>query len=180
MKTAIILTIMTLLMCSTSEIEKLDYPKAKVNYSNFEKLVNEVKDRRQTRLISFDAFFEKSKDANVIILDTRSKAMCNKRHIKETLHLNFLDFSQSNLVKITPDTDTTNLIYCTTKFDGEEVHFMSKTSWLPPYEEEKKTDIIIGFKYPTSINLYGHGHKNSYELDELIFLTNQRIEYEGT
>jgi hypothetical protein len=81
MKTAIILTIMTLLMCSTSEIEKLDYPKAKVNYSNFEKLVNEVKDRRQTRLISFDAFFEKSKDANVIILDTRSKAMCNKRHI---------------------------------------------------------------------------------------------------
>jgi hypothetical protein len=57
---------------------------------------------------------------------------------------------------------------------------MSKTSWLPPYEEEKKTDIIIGFKYPTSINLYGHGHKNSYELDELIFLTNQRIEYEGT
>jgi hypothetical protein len=100
---------------------------AKVNYSNFEKLVNEVKDRRQTRLISFDAFFEKSKDANVINLDTRSKAMCNKKHIKETLHLNFLGFSQGNLAKIIPDTDTTNLIYCTTNFDGNKVHFMSKT-----------------------------------------------------
>ena len=150
MKTAIILTFMTLLRCSTSEIEKLDYPKAKVSYSNFEKLVNEVKDRRQTRLISFDDFFEKSKDANVIILDTRSKAMCNKRHIKEALHLNFLDFSQSNLAKIIPDTDMTNLIYCNTNFDGDEVHFISKTLWLPPYKEEKK-DVIIGFKYP---NLY--------------------------
>jgi hypothetical protein len=180
MKTTVILTLMTLLVCSTSEIEQLDYPKVKVSNSNFETVMTEAKAHRQNRLISFEEFSEKSKDTKVNILDTRSKALHNKRHIKRALHLNFLDFSQSNLAKIIPDTDTTILIYCNPNFDSDKAYFISKTLVFPPSEEEKKRTLSSALNIPTDINLYGYGYKNVYELDELISLFDQRINYEST
>nr|WP_321229597.1 rhodanese-like domain-containing protein [uncultured Psychroserpens sp.] len=180
MKTVLILLSVSLLMCSTSETQKLDFPKAKVSYSDFEGLVKVVKEHRENRLISFDEFSEKSKEPNVIILDTRSKDMYDKKHVKGALHLNFSDFSVSNLAKIIPDTNTTILIYCNNNFDGDEVHFMSKTLVIPPSEEEKKKTLSLALNIPTYINLYGYGYKNVYELDELISFFDQRIVYEGT
>ncbi|WP_152611521.1 rhodanese-like domain-containing protein [Psychroserpens damuponensis] len=180
MKATLIVTFMTFLMCSSSETQKLDFPKAKVSYSDFEDLVKVVKDYRAERLISFDEFLEKSKDPNVIILDTRSKVMYDKKHVKGALHLNFSDFSVSNLDKIIPDTDTTILIYCNNNFNGDEVHFMSKTLVIPPSEEEKERTLSLALNIPTYINLYGYGYKNVYELDELISFLDQRIVYEGS
>ena len=179
MKTFILLS-MTLLMCSTSETQKLDFPKAKVSYSDFEDLVKVVKSHREKRLISFDEFLKKSKDPNVIILDTRSKNMYNKKHIKGAVHLNFSDFTQSNLAKIIPNTNTTILIYCNNNFDDDPVHFMSKTLMVMPSEEEKQRTLSLALNVPTYINLYGYGYKNVYELDEFISLLDQRITYEGT
>jgi len=180
MKTTILILSMTLLMCSTSETHKLDFSKAKVSYTDFEDLVIIVKNHREERLISFDEFTEKSKDTNVIILDTRSKNMYDKKHIKGAVHLNFSDFSQSNLAKVIPDTATTVLIYRNNNFDGDEVHFMSKTLIILPSEEEKKKTLSLALNIPTYINLYGYGYKNVYELDELISFFDQRIVYEGT
>lgn len=180
MKATLIVTFMTFLMCSSSETQILDFPKAKVSYSDFEDLVKVVKDYRAERLISFDEFLEKSKDPNVIILDTRSKVMYDKKHVKGALHLNFSDFSVSNLDKIIPDTDTTILIYCNNNFNGDEVHFMSKTLVIPPSEEEKERTLSLALNIPTYINLYGYGYKNVYELDELISFLDQRIVYEGS
>ena len=180
MKTTILILSMTLLMCSTSETQKLDFPKAKVSYTDFEDLVKVVKAHREKRLISFDEFTKKSKDQNVIILDTRSKEMYDKKHVKGAVHLNFSDFSQSNLAKIIPNTESTILIYCNNNFDGDEVHFMSKTLVIPPSEEEKKKTLSLALNIPTYINLYGYGYKNVYELDELISFFDQRIVYEGS
>jgi hypothetical protein len=167
-------------MCSTSETQKLDFPKAKVSYTDFEDLVKIVKDHREKRLISFEEFIKKSNDTTVIVLDTRSKDMYDKKHVKGAIHLNFSDFSQSNLAKIIPDTNTTVLIYCNNNFDGDEVHFMSKTVLLLPSEEEKKKTLSLALNIPTYINLYGYGYKNVYELDELISFLDHRITYEGT
>jgi hypothetical protein len=167
-------------MCSTSETQKLDFPKAKVSYSDFEDLVKVVKSHREKRLISFDEFLKKSKDPDVIILDTRSKNMYNKKHIKGAVHLNFSDFTQSNLAKIIPNTNTTILIYCNNNFDDDPVHFMSKTLMVMPSEEEKQRTLSLALNVPTYINLYGYGYKNVYELDEFISLLDQRITYEGT
>lgn len=180
MKTTIMLLAMTLLMCSTSETQKLDVPKAKVSYTDFEDLVKVVKSHREKRLISFEDFSKKSNDANVIILDTRSKDMYDKKHVKGAVHLNFSDFTQSNLAKIIPDTNTTILIYCNNNFDGDPIYFMSKTAIQLPSEEEKKKTLSLALNIPTYINLYGYGYKNVYELDELISFFDQRITYEGT
>lgn len=180
MKTVLILFSVLLIMCSTSKTQKLGYPKAKVSYSDFESLVTEVKEIREKRLISLNEFIKKAENENVIILDTRSKAMYDKKHIKGALHLNFSDFSVSNLAKVIPHKNTTVLIYCNNNFDGDEVHFMSKTLVIPISEEEKKKTLSLALNIPTYINLYGYDYKNIYELNELIYLLDQRIVYEGT
>jgi len=180
MKTTLILILMTFLMCSTSETQKIDFPKAKVSYTDFEDLVKVVKSHRDKRPISFDEFTEKSKNPNVIILDTRSKDMYDKKHIKDAVHLNFSDFTQSNLAKTIPNTDTTILIYCNNNFNDDPIHFMSKTLLVLPSEEEKERTLSLALNIPTYINLYGYGYKNVYELDELISYFDQRITYEGS
>ena len=46
-----------------------------VDYDAYEKIVSEVKEHRAERLIDLDKFIEMSKMEDVVILDTRSKAM---------------------------------------------------------------------------------------------------------
>ena len=39
---------------------------------------------------------------------------------------------------------------------------------------------MMALNVPTYINLYGYGYQNVYELDELVNVSDQRIEFEGT
>ena len=75
---------------------------SKVDYDAFEKLVAEVKPHRAARMIPIDRFNVMSKDENVIILDTRSKAMYDAKHVKGAIHLNFSDFTQKTLEALNP------------------------------------------------------------------------------
>nr|WP_321237606.1 rhodanese-like domain-containing protein [uncultured Psychroserpens sp.] len=179
MKTTLILALMTL-MCTTSEYNSPEYTKAKVSYSDFEDLVKEVKTHREKRLINCNQFLEKSKDDTVIILDTRSKNMYDKKHIKGAVHLNFSDFTQDNLAKIIPNKNTTILIYCNNNFDGDEINFASKMIIPVASQEEKTKALTLALNIPTYINLYGYGYKNVYELSELISVFDHRVTYEGS
>lgn len=90
-----------------------------VDYSAFGKLVQEVEQHRVERLITFDEFLQKSEEANTIILDTRSKAMYDLKHIKGAIHLNFSDFTQFSLDEILVEYAGKNsqiLIYCNNNF----------------------------------------------------------------
>ncbi|WP_298760964.1 rhodanese-like domain-containing protein [uncultured Psychroserpens sp.] len=167
----------TFLICIPVENELPDFKRSKVSYSDFETLVRKVKKHRKKRLIDFNQFLSKSKEKDVIILDTRSKDMYDKKHIKGALHLNFSDFTQDNLAKIIPSTNTKILIYCNNNFQGDQIHFMTK-SVLPKLETEK--EITLALNIPTYINLYGYGYKNVYELSELLFPLDQRVVYEGS
>lgn len=180
MKTTVLFAFISVLMCSTSKSTVPEYTKAKVNYSDFEVLVKTVKSHRVDRLISCHEFLEKSKMDNVIILDTRSKNMYDRKHIKGAVHLNFSDFTQKNLAEIIPDKNTAILIYCNNNFDGDEINFASKIALPKPSKNEKKKALSLALNIPTYINLYGYGYKNVYELNELISIFDQNIIYEGT
>ena len=58
---------------------------SRVDYDAFEKLVTEVKDHRAERLVSVEKFNEMSKMNNVVILDTRSKAMYDAKHNPDSI-----------------------------------------------------------------------------------------------
>jgi hypothetical protein len=156
-----------------------DYTPAKVDFDAYEKLVSEVKEHRKSHLVSLNDFIKMSKDPKVIIIDTRSDAMYKSKHMKGAVHLNFSDFTQSNLARIIKSKDTKVLIYCNNNFDNDEVNFPTK-SYVPSAASKNEKALTLALNIPTYINLYGYGYKNVYELDELVSPTDQRVKFEGT
>lgn len=154
------------------------FRKAKVDFDAYEKLIAEVKDHRKGRLVNVEEFKTMSSQENVVILDTRSDKMFKSKHIKGAIHLNFSDFTQSNLARIIPDKQTRILIYCNNNFEGDEVNFASKIS-KPRPPEKTKQEITLALNIPTYINLYGYGYRNVYELSELVHVSDGRLQYEG-
>lgn len=150
-----------------------------VDYEAFVKLVKEVEPHRQERLVTVADFNEMSTQKDVIILDTRSKAMYDNKHIKGALHLNFADFTQETLKSLIPSNDTKILIYCNNNIADDPIFFATK-SYVPPIPKEDGKELTLALNIPTYINLYGYGYKNVYELSELISAFDARIQFEGT
>jgi hypothetical protein len=151
---------------------------SKVDYDAYEKLVAEVKEHRKARLVNLETFIKMSRQKKTIILDTRSDAMYASKHVKGAIHLNFADFTQINLNALIPSEDYTILIYCNNNFDKDDVNFATK-SYTPPARPDAKA-LTLALNIPTYINLYGYGYLNVYELNELVSVYDERIEFEGS
>lgn len=162
----------------------MKFPKALVDYRDFKNLVTEVEKHRSERLIDLSTFLKMSKEVNTIILDTRSDFRYNRKHLKGAIHLSFTDFTQENLVRLIPDTNTKILIYCNNNFDGDQIDFASKISFPKKDPETQilsnRKPIMLALNIPTYINLYGYGYREIYELDELVNINDVRIKFEGT
>lgn len=179
MKNVIIVCLIFFSSCSKSQIKKDISPKAKVSFQDYETLITEVKNHRAERLISLSEFLKKSQDENTIILDTRSKLMYDRKHVKGAVHLNFSDFNQNSLKRLIPDLNTKILIYCNNNFSDDAINFMSKTV-LPLSINNNEKEVMLALNVPTYINLYGYGYKNVYELEDHISVLNKQIQLEGT
>jgi uncharacterized protein YxeA len=181
--TAIIVYAQTLINTKNRDNQN-KYPKALVDYNDFKNLVTEVEKIRAERLISLDEFLKMSKEENVVILDSRSDFRFNRKHLKGAIHLDFTDYTQENLWKLIPDTNTKILIYCNNNFDGDQIDFASKMA-MPKNNIEtqilsNRKPIMLALNIPTYINLYGYGYRNIYELDELVNVNDTKIKFEGT
>ena len=164
------------------------YPKAYVNFDFFDKITKEAKEHRKTRLISFDDFIKKSKEKNTIILDTRSKRMFDRIHIKGAINLTFAELTQQGLYQLIPNKNTRILIYCNNNFKQEKKLMPAlMTKSRSSYSYYKKNQLFDGvsqetlaLNIPTYINLFGYGYKNIFELDELVTSTNKKLVLVGT
>ena len=134
---------------------------------------------RKSRLISLNEFLKQSKTTGVVILDTRSDSMYLSKHIKGAIHLNFSDFTQQNLAKLIPNTQTKILIYCNNNFNNDQINFADKT-FVPAKLDKINKPITLALNIPTYINLYGYGYKNVFELGELVSVFDNRVVFEGT
>ena len=154
-------------------------PASKVDFDAFETLTKEVKEYRKDRLISLTKFLTWSLEPNTVILDTRSTEMYNRKHVKGAIHLDFTDFTQENLLRLIPSTDTRILIYCNNNFADDQVNFATKAAVRPELKSVKKP-ITLALNIPTFINLYGYGYKNVYELADLVSVSHKAMFFEGT
>lgn len=162
---------------------------ALVDFDAYENLVSEVKQHRQTRLLTTEQFVKISKEKKVIILDTRSDSMYAAAHIKGAIHLNFSDFTQANLAKIIPSAEYKILIYCNNNIKNQNTFpvnankfFATKAFYPAQFTNPPKgaKQITLALNIPTYINLYGYGYRNIYELSELIDASDTQVEFEGT
>lgn len=183
-----LLIIVVALMARTVTAEAYAYDKAKVSFSDFEGLVEQVKSHRASRLVDLDTFLKMSKRPDVVILDSRSKFRFERLHLKGAKHLNFSDYTQENLAEVIPTYDTTVLIYCNNNFTGNETEFPSKIA-LPTAEiraspsaqiSAQERPLMLALNAPVYINLFGYGYRNIYELHELVSVDDPRVEFEGS
>jgi rhodanese-related sulfurtransferase len=168
--------------------QNTNYPKAKVSFDDFKRLVAEVETHRTSRLIDLNTFLTMSKEPGVIIFDSRSDFRFDRIHIKGAKHLAFTDFTQDNLAKVIPTFDTKILIYCNNNFDGNQTDFASKVA-VPRAQPDKTVanqfaaqskPLMMALNIPTYVNLYGYGYRNVYELHELVKVNDPRIAFEGS
>jgi hypothetical protein len=168
--------------------QPMSYPRAKVSFDDFKKLVTQVESHRTNRLIDFNTFLRMSTEPGVIVLDSRSDFRFDRIHLKGARHLSFTDFTQDNLSKVIPSFDTKILIYCNNNFEGNQTDFASKIA-LPNNSRAdaltlqlnaQSKPIMMALNIPTYINLYGYGYQNVYELNELVDVKDPRIEFEGS
>ena len=150
------------------------------DYQAFKELVNQVEMHRAARMISLEEMNKMASEKNTIILDTRSKAMYDAKHVKGAIHLNFADFTQATLSELIPDRNMRVIIYCNNNFQDDQIYFATKVSIPEPILEAQPLGITMALNIPTYINLYGYGYKNVYELKDLISIFDQSIEFEGT
>ncbi len=177
-------------MPNTTPVEK-----AYVDFDYFEQISSEAKAHRATRLINFNTFTKYAKEPKTIILDTRSKRMYDKLHLKGAIHINFSDFTQEYLATMIPDTNTRILIYCNNNFKQttsiEELQVlqtsirrnMASKAYIPNkrvFVNPVKPINTMALNIPTYINLYGYHYRNVYELSELVSVDNPLLEFEGT
>lgn len=171
----------------TKSTKNPTFRKANVDFDYFEEVTAEAKNHRNTRLIDFKKFVEFSKEEGTIILDTRSKRMYDKMHIKGALHINFSDFTQEYLADMIPNKGTRILIYCNNNFYQEPIFkrtfptkaILPSTSFknLNISEQPQKT---LALNIPTYINLFGYGYQNVYELSELVSSRQSGLEMSGS
>jgi len=179
---------MILLAANAGLAQNTNYPRAKVSFDDFKGLVVEVEAHRATRLIDLNTFLRMSKAEGVIILDSRSDFRFDRIHLKGAKHLAFTDFTQDNLQKLIPDTETQILIYCNNNFDGNQTDFATKAFVpRPPSDKPVANQFtaqvkprMMALNIPTYINLFGYGYRNVYELHELVKVNDPRIQFEGT
>jgi hypothetical protein len=170
--------IVVIYSCTKSKAaEPQNYPKALADYGDFKTLVGQVEQYRQQRLVNLNDFLKMQKEPNTIVLDTRSANRYAARHLKGAISLPFTDFTQANLARLIPDANTRVLIYCNNNFMGDQVNFATKTA--APSAANNHTPVTLALNIPTYINLYGYGYKNIYELDELVNMTDGRVQFEG-
>lgn len=183
-----IFILMLLLACNVLSAQEKKYPKAKVSFDDFAKLVREVEPHRASRLVDLDTFLAMSQEPGVLILDSRSAFRFERIHLKGAKHLAFTDFTQDNLARVIPSFDTKILIYCNNNFDGNQTDFASKVA-LPRSSADsaamrqlapQEKPLMMALNIPTYINLYGYGYRNVYELHELVKVGDRRISFEGT
>lgn len=172
------LTIILVIIFSSNLFAQSDFQNAKVDFDSYQKLVAEVNDHRQSRLIDLNTFLEMSKEDGVIILDARSERMYFSKHIKGAVNLNFSEFTQETLAELIPTTNTKILIYCNNNFEDDAVNFPTKM-FIPDLNAIDSEPLLLALNVPTYINLFGYGYRNIYELSELISVSDNRVEFAG-
>lgn len=135
-----------------------------VDYAGFVLLTKDLQEYRSKRLVSLDQFVDLADTGNAIILDTRSAAAFQFGHIKGAINLPFSDFTEEKLRMILGDKNRPILIYCNNNFRDNIFPVARKSAPL-------------ALNIPTFINLYGYGYKNIFELNDVVLMTDPRLDW---
>ena len=137
-----------------------------IDYSAFLNNAEKVKAVRESRRLTEDQFLQAMSEPGVVVLDARSAAKFELRHLRRAVNLSLPDFTAAELAKLIPSTDTKILIYCNNNFLGSDGAFPSKAP-------------AASLNISTYVNLATYGYTNVYELGPLINVKTSKLPFEG-
>lgn len=160
----IIVCLLALVFSATSFAN--DIPNQLIDYDQFQQLVIDTNKVREQRRLTEEQFITAIESGEYILLDARSKANFELRHIKGAINLPFTEFTEASLGKVIPAKETKILIYCNNNFLGSPVSFASKAP-------------AASLNLSTQTSLAAYGYKNVYELGPLLDVDKTKIKFEG-
>jgi phage shock protein E len=141
-------------------------PNPLINYSAFLNDADQANALRESRRLTEEQFLKKMAEPGVVVLDARSAAKFQLRHLKGAVNLSFPDFTADALAAIIPAKNTTVLIYCNNNFAGSPAAFPSKAP-------------AASLNISTFVNLYTYGYTNIYELGPLLNVKTTKLPFAG-
>jgi Rhodanese-like domain len=136
---SVLLVLLLALACSAQTI-----PNPLINYNAFLDNAQRANALRESRRLTEDEFINKMAEPGVVILDARSAAKFQLRHLKSAVNLSFPDFTADTLAAIIPTKSTEVLIYCNNNFVGSPTAFATKAP-------------AASLNISTFVNLYSYG-----------------------
>jgi hypothetical protein len=91
------------------------------------------------------------REPGTVVLDARSRAMYERRHVAGAVSLSLPDFTAQTLARAIPDRATRVLIYCNNNFAGDPGAFPLKAP-------------AASLNLSTRVALLSYGYRNVWEL----------------
>ena len=161
-------TLLLTLFLSVGSVMAADpIPNRLIDYKEFQKIVAASANEREAHRLTEAQFIAAMADKQAVLLDARTAAKYDLRHIRGAVNLPFTDFTAETLAKTIPATGTKILIYCNNNFVGSPVSFASKAA-------------PASLNISTYVSLRTYGYTNIYELGPLLNVRSTSIPFAGT
>ena len=156
------------LLVSVSSVPAADpIPNPLIDYKGFQIIVANSAAERESHRLTEPQFIQAMTDTNAVLLDARTAAKYELRHIRGAVNLQFTDFTADTLAKVIPSKATKVLIYCNNNFEGSPVAFAAKTA-------------TASLNISTYTSLKSYGYTNIFELGPLLNVHTTAIPFVGT
>jgi len=106
---------------------------------------------RESRRVDEATFVRMMREPDTVVIDARSRAMFERRHIAGAVSLSFPDFTAETLARAIPHPTTRVLIYCNNNFASDLEAFPVKV---------RQASLNLS----TWVALRSYGYRNVYEL----------------
>lgn len=156
-----------LMIIATPVVAQNPIPNPLIDYDQFQKIVVESSQERESKRLTEEQFLEMMKEKDVVLLDARSASRYALRHIKGAINLPFTEFTATSLSTMIKNKNTKILIYCNNNFEGSPNAFAMKAP-------------AASLNLSTYTSLKAYGYTNVYELGPLLDVSTTKIPWEGS
>lgn len=163
MKTTCVLSLfLSTLFCFGDEIEN-----PQIDYQGFKEIVLRGESLRAQNRLSEVEFIAAIQSGEYILLDARSAANFQLRHIEGAVNVPFTEFTAETLAAVIPAKESKILIYCNNNFRGSPASFASKS-------------IMASLNVNTQASLRAYGYEHIYELGPNLDVSQTILPFRGT
>ena len=162
MRKLVPVAVFAVLMAASVAMAAQPPPNPQIDMAGFLADAHAAAHDRESRRVDEATFLRMMREPGTVVIDARSRAMYERRHIAGAVSLSFPDFTAETLASAIPNAATRVLIYCNNNFanDVEAFPFKARPASL---------------NLSTWVALRTYGYRNVYELGPYLDVHNTSL-----